>query len=46
MILRPLPGVVSCNKHNLHATGLFLLMKKKQILKLLMKHISKEQYSM
>lgn len=43
MILRPLPALIICNKCNLHATGLSLLIKKKQILKFLMKHRSKEQ---
>ena len=33
-----------CHKYNSHATGPFLLAyKKKQVLKILMKHLSKEQ---
>lgn len=43
MILRPLSVIIICDKHNSHATGPFLLAyKKKQVVKILMKHISKE----
>lgn len=43
MILRPLSVIIICDKHNSHATGPFLLAyKKKQDVKILMKHISKE----